>query len=90
MNKLKEIAQNLEKLAVMETRSQDIRALMVTLIPKMLAPAEDRELSNEDIKTLNTIISLGKALVDMSNKTQQIDSKLSLIVDTVGKALQGI
>jgi hypothetical protein len=89
MTKIKEIVKNLEKLAVIETRSQDVRDLMATLIPKMLAPVEDRELSNEDIKTLNTIIGLGKALADISNKAQRIDPKLSNIVDTIGKALQG-
>ena len=88
--KLEEIAENLEKLAVVEVRSQDLRALMVTLVPQLSTNKDTQTINTEDFKTLQSITAAGRYLIKISKKSQRLDPKLALMLDTLGKALQGL
>ena len=89
-NKLEEIAENLEKLAALEVRSQDLRAIMVTLVPQLSTNKDTQTINTEDFKTLQSITMAGRYLVGISKKSQRLDPKLALMLDTLGKALQGL
>lgn len=90
MTKLKEIADNLEKLAALEVRSQDLRAIMSNLVPQLVANEETRTINTDEFKTLQAITAAGRYLEELSNKGQRLDPKLAMMLDTLGKALQGL
>jgi hypothetical protein len=94
MNKINKIANNLNKLAATDISTSELREAMKAPLQELATQKADIEnvetLTTDEVKTIENIIDIGKALVDISNKTNSINLKLKPILVIVGQALQGL
>lgn len=88
------IAENLRKLAAQEASTADIREAMKAPLMELATQKADTEnvetLTQDEMRTIESIVEIGRDLVELANKTSSINLKLKPLLVVVGQALQGI
>lgn len=92
MNNILKIAYELEKLAITDVSTVDLRKALSPVLQEWALQVTDptrRKMTTEQGAAIAEIASLGKQLVDIAPKMSQINLNLKNIIITIGNALQG-
>ncbi len=91
---IRTISEKLYKLAATEASTADIREAMKAPLMELATQKADTDtvetLTQEEMRTIESIVEIGRDLVTLANKTSSINLKLKPILVVVGQALQGI
>lgn len=93
MKKLSTIAKSLEKLAVTDARTQDVRAI-INEIRMLLTETDEDNIKAKKAKDnkaiIENIMQVGGILKDVAHKTQNLDLNLAKMLESIGNSLQGM
>lgn len=93
MKKLSIIAQNLEKLAITDARTQDVRNIIKEL-RMLLSDTDEGDVQANKAKDnkaiIENIMQVGGMLKEVAHKTQNLDLNLAKMLESIGNSLQGM